>query len=61
MAFTMNTSTLGAGSFRTVPTSMEGAFRDLQIRFFQNGAGEDLEVHFLELHFTLGGVSKEVL
>jgi hypothetical protein len=61
MAFLLNTSTLGAGAFRTFPTSMDGPFRDLQIRFYQNGAGEDLEIHFLELHFTLGGVSKEVL
>lgn len=61
MAFTLNTSTLGAGAFRTVPTSMDGAFRDMQLRFYQNGANEDLEIHFVEIHFTLGGVSKELL
>ena len=59
--FKLNTSTLGAGAFRTVPTSMDGAFRDIQIRFYQNGANEDADVHFFEIHFTLGGVSKEVL
>lgn len=60
-SFKLNTSTLGAGAYRTVPTDMEGPFRDLQIRFYQNGASQDMEVHFLELHFTLGGVSKEIL
>ena len=60
-SFTLNTSTLGAGAFRTVPTDMEGPFRDIQIRFFQNGASEDMEIHFLEIHYTLTGVSKEVI
>jgi hypothetical protein len=40
---------------------MDGAFRDMQLRFYQNGANEDLEIHFVEIHFTLGGVSKELL
>ena len=59
--FTFNQSALGSGSFRTVPTDMEGPFRDLQIRFYQNGASQDLEIHFLEIHYTIGGVSKEIL
>jgi len=59
MAFTLDTSVLGPGSFRTVPTDLAGPFRDLQIRFYENTAGGDLEIHFIELHFTLGGVSRE--
>lgn len=59
--FTLDVSTLGAGDFRTVPTDMEGSFRDIQFKFAQNGAAQDMEVHFLEIHYTLGGVSKEVL
>ena len=59
--FELDVSTLGAGAFRTVPTDMEGPFRDIQIRFFQNGAAEDMEIHYLEIHYTIGGVSKEVI
>lgn len=61
-SFRLNTSTLGTGAFRTVPVDLEtGAFRDIQFEFTNAGLSQDMEVHFLELHFTLTGVSKEVL
>lgn len=61
-SFTLNTSTLGTGAFRTVPVDMDtGAFRDIQLEISNAGLGQDCEVHFIELHFTLTGVSKEIL
>ena len=60
--FTLNVSTLGSGAFRTVPVDMDtGSFRSVQFQFIQSGLSQDMEVHFFELHFTITGVSKEIL
>lgn len=57
--FTLDTSTLSGGQFQTMPFDMDGEFRDIQFRFSQAGSAQDMELHYLELHYTLGGVSKE--
>lgn len=59
--FTLNTSTLAGGQFKTVPFDMEGPFREVQFQLTQSTVGGDAEVHFLEFHFTIAGVSKESL
>ena len=59
--FTLDTSTLAGGQHQTIPFDLDGEFRDVQIRFLQAGEGEDMEVHWLELHYTNTGVSKETL
>lgn len=50
---------LGGGQFKTVPVEMSGDFREVQLRMTQSTVGGDAEVHFLEFHFTIVGVSKE--
>ena len=59
MAFTLNTSVLGDRSYRVTTADMEGSFFDLAIRFYQNDAGADLEIHFFEVHLTVTGDAKE--
>ena len=59
--FTLDTSTLAGGQYQTIPFDMDGEFRDVQYRFTQAGAGQDMEIHALEIHFTMGGVSKELI
>lgn len=59
--FTLDVSTLGGGQFQTIPFDMDGEWRDLQFRFTQSGADEDMELHWLEIHYTVTGVSKEIL
>lgn len=56
-----NASTLAGGQYQTIPFDLDGEFRDLQIRLTQSGDSEDMEVHGLEIHFTMGGVSKEII
>lgn len=57
--FTLDSSRLGGGQFRTRPFDMAGEFREIQLRFAQGGQAEDMEPHYLEIHYTITGVSKE--
>lgn len=50
---------LGGAQFTTAFVRAEGDFQDIQFRCAQSGTGEDMEVHWIELHFTLGGVTEE--
>ena len=60
--FRLDFSTLASGAFQIVPVDLNtGALRSVQFRFEQAGLNEDIEVHYFELHFTMGGVSKELL
>ena len=40
---------------------MEGEFRDIQFKWTQATANQDMEPHYLEFHFTLSGVSEEIV
>ena len=51
---------LGGGQFRTVPFRMNGEFRDLQIRWYQSTASQDMEPHYLELFIKVLGVDESV-
>lgn len=51
---------LGGGQFRTVPFRMIGEFRDLQIRWYQSVASQDMEPHYLELFIKVLGVDESV-
>ena len=58
--FTLDSSTLGGGQFRTVAVpEPDGEFRDIQFHLSQSVSGEDMEIHSLEFHFEIGGPSKE--
>ena len=59
--FTLNSSLLSGEQFKVLPFDLDGEFRDVQLHFYQSGASEDLEIHYLELHYTIGGVSHEDL
>ena len=59
--FTLGTSTLGGGQFKTVPFDMNGPFREIQFHFTQSTNNGDAEIHFFEFHFSIVGVSKEDL
>jgi hypothetical protein len=59
VTFTLDTSTLAGGQFRTVAKEMDGEFREIQFSFTQAGLDEDMEVHFWEMHYTIAGVSYE--
>jgi hypothetical protein len=60
MTFTLDTSTLAGGQFRTVATTdINGEFREIQFSFTQAGLDEDMEPHFWELHYKVSGVSHE--
>lgn len=59
--FTLDTSTLAGGQFQTIPFDMDGEFREVQLHWSQSGSSQDMELHALEVHFTIGGVSKEAL
>ena len=58
--FTLNTSTLGGGQYRCVPFLMEGEFRDIQYRWFNSIAAQDMEPHYLEVHFEITGVDERL-
>ena len=51
---------LGGGQFRTVPFRMNGEFRDLQIRWYQSTASQDMEPHYLELFIKVLGADESV-
>ena len=39
---------------------MNGEFRDLQLRWYQSVASQDMEPHYLELHFETGSVDESL-
>ena len=59
--FTLDTSTLGSEQFLVSSFDMDGEFRDIQLHFYQAGADQDMEIHYLEMYYTIAGVSKESL
>ena len=52
--------TLGGGQYRTVPFRMNGEFRDLQLRWYQSVANQDMETHYLELFMSSTGVDESL-
>lgn len=58
--FILDTSTLAGGQYRTIPFDMAGEFRQVQFRWRQAVASQDMEPHYLEFHFTVAGVAEEV-
>ncbi len=57
-SFTLDVSTLGGVQYVTAPFDMEGEFRDVQFHWRQSTVNQDMDAHFLELHFTLLGVDE---
>ena len=57
--FILNTSMLSGAQFTTSAMDMEGDFRDIQFRVMQDAANEDMELHYLEFHCDVIGVSGE--
>lgn len=53
--------TLGGSQYKTVPFDFRGTGREFKIKLSQAVTGEDMEPHWLEIHFTVGGTSKEDL
>ena len=51
---------LGGGQYRTIPFRMEGEFRDLQLRWYQSVANQDMEPHYLELFMSSVGVDESL-
>ena len=39
---------------------MNGEFRDLQIRWYQSVASQDMEPHYLEIFFSVVGVDESL-
>ena len=58
-SFTLDTSTLAGSQFRSQYVGMDGEFREIQMRFTQAVSNQDFELHFLEFHMELAGVSEE--
>jgi len=59
--FTLDSATagtLGGGQYRTIPFRMNGEFRDLQLRWYQAVANQDMETHYLELFMSSTGVDE---
>jgi hypothetical protein len=52
--------TLGGGQYRTIPFRMMGEFRDLQLRWYQSVADQDMEPHYLELFMSSVGVDESL-
>ena len=52
--------TLGGGQYRTIPFRMQGEFRDLQLRWYQSVASQDMEPHYLELFMSSVGVDESL-
>lgn len=57
--FTLDTSTLGGGQFKTQAFDMSGEFREIQFDLTQSVSDQDAEVHFFEFHWEWLGVSME--
>jgi hypothetical protein len=51
---------LGGGQYRTVPFRMNGEFRDLQLRWYQSSASQDMEPHYLEIFMESHGVDESL-
>lgn len=51
---------LSGGQYRTFPFRMNGDFRDLQLRWFQSVASQDMEAHYLELFMEIHGVDESL-
>ena len=49
---------LGGGVYATIPFRMNGEFRDIQLRWYQNITSEDMEAHYLELFMSIAGVDE---
>ena len=50
---------LSGAQFKTQAQDLAGEFREIQLRFYQSVASQDMEVHFLEFHFEWGPISME--
>ena len=57
--FKLDTSNLSTNRFVTLPSDMEGAFRQIQLHIMQSGIAQDMEVHYISLSLTDLGMSKE--
>lgn len=57
--FTLDSSILSGGQFKTQAFDMSGEFREIQFEMSQSVSDQDAEVHFLEFHFEWAGVSME--
>jgi len=63
-SFTLDSATLGTlggSQYKTVPFDLGGAGREFKLTMSQGTTDGDMEPHWLELHVTVGGVSKEDL
>lgn len=58
--FKLDTSKLAGGQFGTIPFRQIGEFRDLQLRCYQNIVSQDMEAHYLEIHFAISGVDESL-
>ena len=61
--FTLDHATLGklgGSSYRTVPFRMNGEFRDIQFRWYQSTASQDMEPHYLEIFMSGIGVDESL-
>ena len=61
--FTLDDPTLGVlggGQFTTRAFRMNGEFRDLQLRWYQSTASQDMEPHYLELFIDVLGVDESL-
>ena len=60
--FTLDSSTLQGGQYRTAPVpDMYGKFQDIQFHFSQSVSGQDMEIHYMEFHFELAGPITDTL
>ena len=57
--FTLDTSTLAASNYIVTPFDLAGTFRLIRLTLSQGGLNQDFEPRGLELHYTVGAVSKE--
>jgi hypothetical protein len=58
--FRLDVSKLAGGQFNTIPFRMTGEFRDIQLRWYQSVASQDMEPHYLELFMTISGVDESL-
>ena len=61
--FTLNDPTLGklgGGQYATIPRRVYGEFRDIQFRWYQSVASQDMEPHYMEFWYQLGAVDESI-
>ncbi len=61
--FTLDHATLGklgGSSYRPLPFRMNGEFRDIQFRWYQSTASQDMEPHYLEIFMSGIGVDESL-